>query len=214
MAAADAGDLLILLNPFVYPHVLGTVFHPERYLAWDWWEGVIGGWCPASRNRVRLCWLFTPLAWARNRGLHSGLGETALTPEVAVCPCDQDLKPQARPLWAGVEEAPAREDVCSGGCISATGYWKPRWSDKVQPSSSLCLLIYFSVRKTNEKMCSLLCLFYCFLETRKASLDTYFLHPSRYLPPHPLPVIVVMIVLYSLPGTPLGGQARRCKTRR
>lgn len=86
MAAADAKDLLILLNPFVYPHVLGTVFHPERYLAWDWWEGVLGGWCPASRNRVRLCWLFTPLAWARNRGLHSGLGETALTPEASRLP--------------------------------------------------------------------------------------------------------------------------------
>lgn len=71
-------------KPFVYPNVLRTRISFGEILGLRLMRGVIGGWCPASRNRVRLCWLCTLLTWARNRGICSGLGETALTPDAVL----------------------------------------------------------------------------------------------------------------------------------
>lgn len=84
------------------------VFHSERYLASDWWEGVRGGWCLASRNRVRLCWLCTLLAWARNRGIRSGLEKQLSLLMLLLCPGGQGISTEARPCWGGLGEGPAQ----------------------------------------------------------------------------------------------------------
>ena len=55
--------------------------------------------------------------------MHSGLGETGLTPDAAPLSWWAEHGTQARPCWTGLGVGPAWEEVYPAGCTSATGYW-------------------------------------------------------------------------------------------
>lgn len=83
-----------------------------------------------------------------------------------LCSGGQNIRTEATLCWVGLGEGPAQEEGYPEGCISAVGYWKPRWSDYVHTSSRLLNLVYLNVKKKNTTkqiknvLSSLLCV-YC-----------------------------------------------------